>query len=379
MSEKWRIMVVDDDEDTRRLLAVALGTKYEVVEASNGLDALTKLEDVEPDFIILDVKMPLLDGYETCAAIRKNPKFRSVKVMFLSGMDDKEHIKKGYEAGADLYLKKPIDSERLVKNVELHFASSPPPRQKKKLTIEQIRRKELLSTQVTPPQADIETEPDVRIELVEESTPTKTPTTPGKPVEIYMKYERPRVMIIDDDPDIISLMRLTLEGKVETVWATDSIAAIERLARYEPDILLLDIMMPKLSGFQFLQTVRQNPLFKTMPIIVVSAKSSPKDRDYALRLGANFYLTKPFSPADLLKLVETCIQLPGFKVRRKRLSYEAVMQLEISKEETVAEVEEKKFYRRTEGEPKKSQRKISAKELENFIQSEMKDETNTES
>ena len=81
---KWRVMVVDDEEDVRRIISAALKPKYEVVEAHDGLDGLEKLERYEPDFIILDVMMPLVNGFEACEIIRKNPKFRQEPVLFLS-------------------------------------------------------------------------------------------------------------------------------------------------------------------------------------------------------------------------------------------------------------------------------------------------------
>ena len=108
---KRRILVVDDEQDIRSIIRSALAARYEVVEAQDGLDALAKLELVEPDFIILDVMMPLMDGVETCRAIRRHPRYQSISVLFLSAMNTKDDLKKGYGAGANLYLTKPFRSE----------------------------------------------------------------------------------------------------------------------------------------------------------------------------------------------------------------------------------------------------------------------------
>ncbi|MRR30105.1 response regulator, partial [bacterium] len=81
---RYRILVVDDDEEIRRVLKLTLSTRYEVVEACDGLDALSKLEDYEPDFAIIDIMMPLMDGFQLCEAIRRHKSFKVMQVMFLS-------------------------------------------------------------------------------------------------------------------------------------------------------------------------------------------------------------------------------------------------------------------------------------------------------
>src|SRR5688500_2439626 len=113
---QWRILIVDDEPDIRTIIRGALTSKYEIVEAQDGLEALQKLELVEPDFIILDVMMPMMDGYQTCEAIRKHARFKGLSVLFLSALNANEDIKKGYTAGANLYLTKPFDPARLLRN-----------------------------------------------------------------------------------------------------------------------------------------------------------------------------------------------------------------------------------------------------------------------
>ena len=176
-------------------------------------------------------------------------------------------------------------------------------------------------------------------------------------------------MIIDDDPDIISLTRLSLKDRVETVWATDSATAIEKIARYEPDILLLDIMMPKFSGYQLLQVIRRNPFFKSLPVIIISAKSSKREVDYAKRMGANEYLPKPFSPSDLVRMVETFIASAGFAIRKKKLLYQTILASESAKEESPFEKidDEHRFIA-----------KSSRDEIQKFIDTHMPDDEDSE-
>lgn len=123
---KWRILLVDDEPDVRLIVRTTLQDKYEIVEAHDGLDALEKVERYEPDFIIMDVMMPLMDGFEACLAIRRTPAFKDIPVMFLSALGKKDDIKKGYSSGANLYLTKPFDPPRLLKNVDVFFETTPP-------------------------------------------------------------------------------------------------------------------------------------------------------------------------------------------------------------------------------------------------------------
>ncbi len=371
VDEKLRILVVDDEEDARRLLSVALSRNYEVVEAENGLDALTKVELADPDLIIMDVTMPLMDGYQACAAIQRNPKYKNVPVLFLSGMDDKAHIKKGYEAGGALYLMKPIDPQRLLKNVEMHFAEHPPARRKKKMTFEELKKAEehlgeVGTGDVTPEKKEAPLPQPKPQPSPRPQQPPRAPATraPAHPHEAERFEERPRVMIIDDEEDMITMVRLALQKDMEVVWEKDSALAIEKIVKYEPDIILLDIMMPKFSGFQLLHFVRRNARFRKTPVIMVSAKSSQKDRQYALKSGADEYLVKPFSPTQLRQLVNSFVEKPEFEINPKKIRYSAIMQMEGSMNLTgTGEVEDQKFIK-----------KVEAKELKEFIEHHMTDE-----
>jgi CheY-like chemotaxis protein len=107
-------------------------------------------------------------------------------------------------------------------------------------------------------------------------------------------------------------------------------------------------MMPKFSGFQLLQVIRRNLMFKDLPVAIISAKSSEKDKQYAMRLGATAYQTKPMTPADMMKLVDSFIATPGFKVRPKTVAYKVLMQEEGDVHDIDAG-EEGKFLKKTEG------------------------------
>lgn len=113
-----------------------------------------------------------------------------------------------------------------------------------------------------------------------------------------------RVLAVDDDDVIRSLlvMNLEMEGH-EVLTAANGRAALERITADAPDLVLLDIMMPELSGYDVLQRVRQDPQHRTLPVVFLSARAMEADVRKGLELGADRYVTKPFDPIDLMDLV----------------------------------------------------------------------------
>lgn len=125
--EKPRIIIVDDDRDTRELLAIALETEgFEVTSAANGLRLIASLQLHRPHLILLDVNMSWIDGFELCKAVKKNENFREIPVIFVSGRGEPEDRRKGLEAGAADYFVKPLDLVRLLARIrELVSAAVP--------------------------------------------------------------------------------------------------------------------------------------------------------------------------------------------------------------------------------------------------------------
>jgi len=114
-----RILIVDDDPGIRKTLTRFLSAEdYEVEVASDGFGAGAKVMDFNPDLIVLDLVMPGMDGFEVCERIKKNPRTSQIKVLAITGYDDEENRTRIMKAGADGYLPKPIESERLLEEVE---------------------------------------------------------------------------------------------------------------------------------------------------------------------------------------------------------------------------------------------------------------------
>jgi CheY-like chemotaxis protein len=110
-----KILVVDDEEDIRKLLVTLFeDAGYQVVTASDGKEALEVAKAEHPDLIFLDILMPIMDGFQTCAALRKDPETKDTFIAFLTARDLPEDWDKGLQSDADIYIAKPFQSDRLL-------------------------------------------------------------------------------------------------------------------------------------------------------------------------------------------------------------------------------------------------------------------------
>ena len=118
-----KVMVIDDSNTIRKSAEIFLmQAGAQVVLAEDGFDALAKINDHQPDVVFCDILMPRLDGYQTCALIKKNPKFAGMPVIMLSSKDGLFDRARGRMVGSDEYLTKPFTKDSLLKTVAAHAA-----------------------------------------------------------------------------------------------------------------------------------------------------------------------------------------------------------------------------------------------------------------
>jgi twitching motility two-component system response regulator PilG len=121
-----RVLVIDDSNTIRRSAELFLRQAgYEVILAEDGFDALSKITDYEPQVIFVDIMMPRLDGYQTCALIKQNPRLKSTPVIMLSSKDGVFDRARGRLAGSDRYLTKPFTKEALIETVSDYVNRTP--------------------------------------------------------------------------------------------------------------------------------------------------------------------------------------------------------------------------------------------------------------
>jgi two-component system alkaline phosphatase synthesis response regulator PhoP/two-component system response regulator VicR len=119
----------------------------------------------------------------------------------------------------------------------------------------------------------------------------------------------PRILAVDDEPNIRRLIQVNLERQGYTVEVAENGAqALEKIRESCPDLLVSDVMMPEMDGFELVANIRRDPTLENLPIIVLTAKTQDRDVMEGYKRGADMYLTKPFNPAELLNFVKRLLQ-----------------------------------------------------------------------
>jgi CheY-like chemotaxis protein len=114
-----KLLIVDDIGQLRKLVRYTVGYGlYEVHEAANGAEGIEKARSLVPDVMILDVMMPDMSGFQVCVAVKQDPRLKSVFVVLLSARDQPADIEEGKRAGADAYVVKPFDPQKLLEIIE---------------------------------------------------------------------------------------------------------------------------------------------------------------------------------------------------------------------------------------------------------------------
>ena len=121
-AHRKKILVVEDSSTTRKVIAITLNQNgFEIVEARDGLEALSRLNEIKPDLILLDIILPKMDGYKILSIIKGNPDFKDIPVIMLTSKDGIFNKVKGKVAGSTAYLTKPFDPKQLVETIERHL------------------------------------------------------------------------------------------------------------------------------------------------------------------------------------------------------------------------------------------------------------------
>lgn len=110
------------------------------------------------------------------------------------------------------------------------------------------------------------------------------------------------ILLVDDEPSLVKMIgfRLQLEG-FDVVTALDGVQALEAAKAHQPHLMILDLMLPKLDGFEVCRRLKQDPALRHIPVVILTAKAGTQDEQRGLECGANAYLRKPFNAQELLR------------------------------------------------------------------------------
>lgn len=242
------VLIVDDEPSIRRFLRHILEVEgFLVIESRSGEDAVAIAQREKPSLVLLDLVLPDIDGFEVLSRLKERPETEHIPVIILSIIEDEERC---FRLGASDYLPKPINRERLVGRVSTLIAAG---RGKDK--------------------------------------------------------EGPHyVLAVDDDDSVLKALETILSNHgFEVEIARNGKDGLEKAKERPPDLIILDLMMPIMSGHEVLLALKQNSDTAEIPVMILTA-AEPDERIRALQGGADGLMTKPFSEKELAKLVRDSIQ-----------------------------------------------------------------------
>lgn len=136
------------------------------------------------------------------------------------------------------------------------------------------------------------------------------------------KMEKGRILVVDDEPGIVDIAKANLEGYGYSVIAAyDGVEALRLIKSEKPDLVVLDILMPEIDGWDVLEEIESQPEFSGIPVIMLTARASDEDVLRGLETGAVEYMTKPFYPQDLVAVIKINLDVfdPQLRQQHRRL------------------------------------------------------------
>ena len=126
-----------------------------------------------------------------------------------------------------------------------------------------------------------------------------------------MSQKQPRILIVDDEPDLRSVLRFGLEAEsFEVIEASDGEAGLQMACEQLPDLIVLDLMLPRMDGYKVCRALKFDDRYRHIPVIILSARSGETDRRFAIELGADAYVTKPYDMKDLVSRIREQLKSP---------------------------------------------------------------------
>ena len=121
--------------------------------------------------------------------------------------------------------------------------------------------------------------------------------------------DRKRILVVDDEPNILKLISFILKSNgYEAIEANSGSECLEKLKKERPDLIILDVMMPGMDGFEVARKISSNPEISGIPILMLSSRAQFEDKMRGIESGATDYVTKPFNKEDLIQKVKECLE-----------------------------------------------------------------------
>ncbi len=327
-AEQRTILVVEDSQTSRKVISMLLGRKgYTIIEAKSGSEALQRSEEIVPDLVLLDVVLPDMTGYEVLSRLRQGAGLAEVPVIMLTGQSKPSDRLKGLFHGSNEYLTKPFDPAKLLAVLEKYLekpktapvAAVPVSDKRVETAVPVIAKPRPIAApapgEVAPALAGTKkNEPVAPVaKAPAKETPARQAVVAPSPVISPTAVVRETkdgktdktVLVIEDSPTsrkVISMV-LAKRGYIIEEAATGG-AALRKMETMLPNLILLDAMLPDMTGYDILFRLKNDERLKAVPVVMLTAKNNPVDRQKGMRGGSVAYLTKPFDPEKLLAVID---------------------------------------------------------------------------
>lgn len=249
-TRKPRILVIDDDSITLDTIKLHLSGTASVTTASNGRLAIQCAREQQPDIILLDIEMPVMDGFKTLEQLRNIEECINVPVIMLTGKRDKYSVINSITMGIDGYLLKPVSKDDLLAKIS---------------------------------------------EIYEKNS---------------QQEKRKTILAIDDDMTCLKQIHSLLRDKYNVIMINSTKLALDYLTNHVPDIILLDYQMPLYNGVTMINIIHQNESCKDIPFIILSGSLDQKAVQDFYPYSPAAYLAKPINKDALIEKLELALAMP---------------------------------------------------------------------
>jgi PAS domain S-box-containing protein len=272
-----QLLIVDDQPENLHLLIEMLRDEFSLLAATSGEQALQLAHALpRPDLILLDIKMPQMDGYAVLAQLRAAAETRDIPVIFVTALADLADEARGFQLGVSDYIGKPVNplllKQRIRTQLELRRYRQDPPR---------------------PASA--------------EPLPDAAP---------------PLLLLVDDQPENLHLLIEQLKQDYRLLVARNGAEALAQLEAgldtgQAPDLVLLDVLMPEMDGFAVCRRIKAGP-WAHIPVIFISVVEATEDKVKSFAAGAADYVTKPFEIDEVRARIRTHLELSRLRLQLQR-------------------------------------------------------------
>ena len=283
-----RILIVDDVHENLHALMNVLRDDYAIAAATSGEKAIELARrEPQPDLILLDIKMPGMDGYSTLAHLRADANTAEIPVIFVTALAESADEARGLELGVADYITKPVNPDLLRLRVRTQ------------LELRHYRR--------SPQRFDPAARPD--------------------------PDHRPTLLMVDDVPENIHELLESLKDDYRILVACNGTKAIDLVAGpAPPDLVLLDIVMPMMDGYETCRRIKALPMGNQIPVIFLTVAAATQEKVKGFAVGAADYITKPFDIDEVRARVRTHLELARLRHRLEAQVAQRTALLEQSEE-----------------------------------------------